>query len=147
MKILEAFLVSTSTHLAQPSPYHSLSPCFGLPPSLIPYQHYWPSPKVVPSVKNEIFSKKHCSFSAHFLTLSKRQQRIANPSSFNLDAQVQFLYSPQKKHQTPSQLRRFLLPVSNSPTTPIIITDVQVSPKSVYRLHVIFCIPFSLHNY
>ena len=30
MKILEAFLVSTPTHLAQPSPYHSLSPVFWL---------------------------------------------------------------------------------------------------------------------
>ena len=44
MKILEAFLVSTPTHLAKPSPNHSLSPCLGLPPSLIPNQHYWPAP-------------------------------------------------------------------------------------------------------
>ena len=29
-------------------------------------------------------------------------QRIANPSRFNLRAEVQIFYSPQEKHQTPS---------------------------------------------
>ena len=50
----------------------------------------------------------YCSFSAHFLTLSKRQQRIANPSGYNNPARVQISHSPQEKHQAPLEIAGFL---------------------------------------